>query len=281
MKKIIVHSGNAHLDDFLSCCLILNKDEDVVLIERRNPTAEDLENPEVWVVDIGEEFNPERLNFDHHQKEMEDCSLSLLLKYWEIWQIALVVHGWLETAVLIDTIGSKRVINRLGLHMSVLVMFDSFIERSILHTFQQKAKIKKGSCLFAVMKSIGKEFFRQIEEYTHLLEIFDSKTELKEINGIPAIQCLDLEFTPMLKRIMIEKKRELWGEGGLAIYRNERGEGMISVKRFDDDRRVDFRKLPTHDKKKIEFVHPSGFFAVFKNMSSEYELEQYIKGAIK
>jgi len=47
-------------------------------VERRNPTQEELQNPNILVGDVGMEFNPERNNFDHHQDKDLPCAFELL-----------------------------------------------------------------------------------------------------------------------------------------------------------------------------------------------------------
>ena len=87
ITKIIKHSGFAHLDDFLSTCLILYKDKDVDLISRQEEISqEELFDNSIWKVDIGEKYDPNNKVFDHHQEEMNDCAFSLLLKHWDLWE---------------------------------------------------------------------------------------------------------------------------------------------------------------------------------------------------
>ncbi|MDA8403773.1 MAG: MYG1 family protein, partial [Desulfobacteraceae bacterium] len=76
--RIITHPGSAHFDEFFAISLILARRPDVSFtIERREPTKEELDNPDVWVVDIGERFEPHLKNFDHHQDI--NCSASFVL----------------------------------------------------------------------------------------------------------------------------------------------------------------------------------------------------------
>jgi len=52
INKIIVHAGKAHRDDFMSVCFLLAMDPSAQ-VERRDPTPEELEDPNIWVVDVG------------------------------------------------------------------------------------------------------------------------------------------------------------------------------------------------------------------------------------
>ncbi|MBD36927.1 MAG: hypothetical protein CMI28_02470 [Opitutae bacterium] len=64
IKTIITHPGGAHKDDFLACSVLLSNHP--ASIFRRDPTEQELEDPEVAVVDIGHQHDPELNNFDHH-----------------------------------------------------------------------------------------------------------------------------------------------------------------------------------------------------------------------
>ena len=68
IQRIITHPGSAHFDDVTAVSLILATYPNAQFtIERREPTTDELENPDVWVVDVGDKFEPEKHNFDHHQ----------------------------------------------------------------------------------------------------------------------------------------------------------------------------------------------------------------------
>ena len=67
-QLIITHPGSAHFDEVTAIGLILAVNADTVFrIERREPTQEELNNPDIWVVDVGDQYEPETRNFDHHQ----------------------------------------------------------------------------------------------------------------------------------------------------------------------------------------------------------------------
>jgi len=66
-QLIITHPGSAHFDEMTAVSLILAAHADTEFhIERREPIPEELDNPDIWVVDIGNRHEPEKRNFDHH-----------------------------------------------------------------------------------------------------------------------------------------------------------------------------------------------------------------------
>ncbi|MHA1149103.1 MAG: MYG1 family protein [Promethearchaeota archaeon] len=276
-KKIITHHGNAHLDDFLSCCLLLHKDPEIKKIERKDPTEEELEDETSWVLDIGGRLEPLKNNFDHHQENIRECTLSLLLKNWNIWEKAIKVHSFLEIAVLIDSQGQYKTLKELNLPNYVSIIFSSFLEISLLRLFSKKSVIHENSVLYKLMKYFGSEFFKEISDYEETIQLVDKFSEVKKLRDVPVIQYYG-KITNTMERLIKEKKKELFGRGGIGIFPNNRPKGTIAVQRYDEDKRVDFTRLPKD--KRIRFIHSSGFLAIFDPMSN-YELEQLILEAIR
>lgn len=71
-SKVIVHPGVFHADDVCAVAWLLIAGHDFP-VERRNPTDIELADPTVMVVDVGGQYDPELLNFDHHQKGGAGC----------------------------------------------------------------------------------------------------------------------------------------------------------------------------------------------------------------
>jgi hypothetical protein len=116
MKYILIHAGRAHRDEFLTVglvCLITNT---IPLVYRRDPTEEELNDPEVWVLDVGRRHDPERHNFDHHQLPVGtmDCALSLVAKAHEVepsqtYHDLFATAPWYKNTILRDTQGHDAV----------------------------------------------------------------------------------------------------------------------------------------------------------------------------
>lgn len=281
MNIIITHPGTAHLDDFLSTCLVIYKMGDIEEVHRKEPTREEINDSSIWKLDVGNKHDPDMKCFDHHQIVMDDCTLSLLLKNWELWEKAVKVYNWLKIAVAKDTKGPKEVIKLLNISYTALGSLDSFIERTILNLFQKREIIKKGSVIFSLMKVIGKQFFMLIDEYYKTIKAIERKIEFKRIKGVIVVFCYkNVKHSNMLVRILNEKKKEMWQDerGGIAVYPNNRPHGTIALRRYNDDKRVDFSKISKYEK--VNYAHPQGFFVSLEPMS-DYELEQYIEDAIK
>ncbi len=282
MALIITHPGSAHLDDFLSCCLVVNKSGNIKKIKRKEPDKAEIKDPAIWKLDVGERLDPEIKCFDHHQDGMnEECTLSLLLKNWGLWSIANEVHKWLNIVVVNDTKGPKEVTKQLKISFKAMGALDSFVERTILDLFKKQKEIKKESLLFSLMEIIGQNFFALIDEYATVMEKVNEKLEYKTINGVQSIFCYEgLTHSSTLLRIIRDKMIEKWPnlKGGIAVYPNKRVKGTIALRRYDDDERVNFSRISNYDK--VVYSHPAGFFISVEQMTKD-QLEQYIKDAIK
>ena len=281
MALIITHPGSAHLDDFLSCCLVVNKSGNIKKIKRKEPNKAEIKDPTIWKLDVGEIFDPEIKCFDHHQEDVEDeCTLSFLLKYWGFWSIANEVHNWLKIVVINDTIGPEEVTKKLGISYKAMGALDSFVERTLLDLFKKQEEIKRGSLLFSLMETIGQNFFALIDEYTFVLGEVKEKIEYKTINGVQSIFCYKgLNHSSTLVRIIRDRMREKWPSlrGGIAVYPNKRVKNTLAIRKYDNDERVDFSRLSNYDK--VVYSHPKGFFISVEQMT-ENQLEQYIKDAM-
>jgi len=281
MALIITHPGSAHLDDFLSCCLVVNKSGNIKKIKRKEPNKAEIKDPAIWKLDVGERHDPEVKCFDHHQDGMNDeCTLSLLLKNWGLWSIANEVHKWLNIVVINDTLGPMEVTKQLKISFKAMGELDSFVERTLLEVFKKLNEIKKGSLLFSLMEMVGKNFFALIDEYATVMEEVKEKLKYKTINGVQSIFCYEgLSHSSTLVRIIKDKMKEKWPNvrGGIAVYPNKRVEGTLALKRFDNDERVDFSRISNYEK--VVYSHPQGFFISVEQMTED-QLEQYVRDSI-
>jgi len=80
--KIITHDGVFHADDVMAVALIHRLVNPIIPVERtRNISQEDIDNPEVWIVDVGGQYDRELNNYDHHQdKTLPSACLIVLME---------------------------------------------------------------------------------------------------------------------------------------------------------------------------------------------------------
>ncbi|MDK9793894.1 MYG1 family protein [Vibrio sp. D431a] len=68
--KIITHSGSFHADEIFATALIkrfYNSNVEVIRTREDSILSEAVQDPNIWVVDVGRSYNERRRNFDHHQ----------------------------------------------------------------------------------------------------------------------------------------------------------------------------------------------------------------------
>lgn len=113
IHKLIVHDGIFHADDAMATALVLEFVRDSVPVERtRNISADEFDNPNIWIVDVGEIYDPSKRCFDHHQDNTLDAACKLVLEHlWHKGLISEQIVAELISAIseisLIDCQGPK------------------------------------------------------------------------------------------------------------------------------------------------------------------------------
>ena len=279
-NKVICHPGSAHRDDFLSVSIILAHDENVNVIERKNPSKKEIENHDVWVVDVGMVHDSKMNAFDHHQLEEIECSLSLLLKHLQLWDKSIIALPWLESSVIDDARGSLFLTQSLKIPHEVYDTLNSPIEEYILDDFSKKSRIDSESPLFIMMKGIGQRILSEIKEFSRFNNIVKEKSRFITIKEVPVLFFTEERPTSVLKRVLDKYKKKLWGSGGIFILKNSRPPNTLKLLRIDDDPRVDFLLLKSLNDDRINFIHINGFMAVTKVIPDK-EIEDLISKSIK
>jgi len=80
--RIIIHDGNFHADELFACALLWEAfHSDIPITRTRQITTEEMNDPDVWVLDVGGEYSPLKHNFDHHHNEDLSSTNVLVLNY--------------------------------------------------------------------------------------------------------------------------------------------------------------------------------------------------------
>lgn len=263
---ILTHPGSAHKDDFLACCVMLS--ENAVQIQRRDPTAEDLENSSINVIDIGHRHEPEKGNFDHHQFPRDatpTCALSLALQHLGLYQDARSFCDWLETAEWLDCRGAKGTAQWLGVERSIVNKLSSPIDVTLLRRFASKTLHSPGEPLWEIMRMIGEDLVNYLSTLRQRLDFIDqncerwtleSKGHLLEAVFLPRTDPLPDDPSMGLPRYIEEKG--LSGKVIAMVYPDRRGNGY-GLTRYNDHASMDFTKIDGEPD--VHFAHASGFVA--------------------
>lgn len=263
-RYILTHPGSAHKDDFLACCLLIAKHP--VGIVRRDPSAEELSDASVAVVDIGDSHDPKLGNFDHHQFPREHpptCSLSLILQHFGLYEDARRFCDWLEPAEWLDTRGPVETSRWLDIPRDTLAKLNSPIDVTLLRRFASHQELQAGAPLWEVMRWIGRDLIDYLVQLRQRLDFIAENAQVWtieipddrfEVLFMPRTEPLPEEPSAALGRHIDQLGRPIVG----MIYPDRRGAGY-GLSRHQDHPRLDFTRIA--DCPDVHFAHARGFVA--------------------
>ncbi|MFC2052146.1 MYG1 family protein [Chloroflexota bacterium] len=262
-QLIITHSGSAHFDEVTAVSLILAVYADTEFrIERREPVPADLDDPDVWVVDIGGRHEPGKRNFDHHQDM--DCPAAFVLVAGYL--------GLLETMSVMPWWHFKDEVDRFGPVKSSVKYHagDDLVNRSPVESWLA-ARFASGpeACL-----PLLKDFGAHIIEDAHMLksQIYFWKTSSRlVIEGVPAMIGETMESAGLAEfRRLDENPPDIV----ISLDRRSKGWRLFRY----DGATVDFSLISDHPE--IVFAHKSGFMAKTKERLGIDELIELVSKAV-
>lgn len=268
MYKIIAHPGTAHKDDFLSACVLLATLDNAVIF-RREPTSEDLDDPNTYVVDVGLEYSPERHNFDHHQDNSLPCAFHLIMKHLGHHDAAMLMFAWYPHMSMMDVRGPYRTAEHLGVDSRVLFASSSPIDGYILSTFADLETLSSKNPLYELMKAIGVNMISLIGRKMNRLERLKEEARVVTIKHLKAVTS-DINDSPKLAmelylRYLDDEKIVM------SITPSNRGEGW-ELLRLGDNTIVDFSIIA--EDPQVRFVHGNGFLA---KTNARIPMEEVVK----
>lgn len=267
IETIITHPGGAHKDDFLACSLMASVHG--VPIVRREPTEQELDDPQICVIDVGGRHEPEKNNFDHHQFPREHkptCALSLILQHLGIYEDAQIFCDWLEPAEWFDCRGPQKTAEWLGVARDVVGKLNSPIDMTMLRRFAQiapESELKAGDHVYELMRFIGGDLLEYLHSVRSKLDSISMYVERWQLasNG----ESFDVLFLPRMESAVDDVSgslgryilvNELHEEISAIVYPDSRGEGF-GLARFNDHPRIDFTRVESAED--VHFAHNSGF----------------------
>jgi hypothetical protein len=271
---ILTHPGGAHKDEFLACCLLVAVSGAPVV--RREPTAEDLAEPSIAVVDVGGEHDAGRGNFDHHQFPKDHppaCALTLVLQHLGVYEDARAFCEWLEPAEWFDTRGPIETARWLGVERATLAKLNSPIDITLLRRFAQCKELKPGEALWEVMRWVGEDLLeyvrglrKRLDEIAATAEVWEVATERGSFRVLvlPRGEVMPDEPSAGLARYiesLPEGEREIAG----LVYPDRRGSGY-GLSRHNDHAGLDFTRI--EGCADVHFAHARGFVA--KTSAAEF-----------
>ncbi|MGB1927504.1 MAG: MYG1 family protein [Rubripirellula sp.] len=269
IELIVTHPGSAHKDDFLACCLLAHLHG--VPVQRREPTEEDLANPEICVVDVGGDHNPELKNFDHHQFPRDSpprCALSLVLLDINLYDDACSFLSWLRTAEWLDTLGPNVAAERMGIPRSAFSQLNSPIDMTLLNRFARESCINPVSAIYQVMVMIGEDIISYLQGLRERLNYLKEHCEYWAISkeGSPdsLIQVVfvkqsdEIASDPSFGIHAFISEQGKQDEIHAMVYPDRRGNGY-GLTRYEDYSGLDFSRI--ENQADVRFAHKRGFVA--------------------
>lgn len=299
MKKIITHGGNAHLDDLVACALVLvdrtwgSLDNgrtttveaaladacEGVVIERRDPTEDELANPHVLVLDVGGHYRPDLGNFDHHQfpRGTKESAMSLFaasigLPNGDFDGAAEYVpdsaeypgdslasfledaYPWFRTRVMLDACGPFATAKENGIEWNVVEKFLGPCEDVVLGMFRNaepeaRVDVVKPLAEMILRRHMAWERVVARVKYDHPWWADGDFTIADFTKADPADveDCSDM-FTRCVN--------------GIAVFHDNRG-GGLTLLRLRDDPRIDFTRVKNDPE--VAFCHNGGFVVKTKS----------------
>lgn len=265
-STILTHPGGAHKDEFLACSVLLAVN--AVPIVRREPTAEDLADASVAVVDVGHEHDPARNNFDHHQLPKDHpptCALSLVLRHLGLYEDARQFCEWLEPAEWFDCRGPGDTARWLGVDRAVVGRLHSPIDGALVRRFAQAAHLSAGEPLWEIMRMIGDDVLGYVRSLRDRLDFIARHAELwtlDDVAGAPEVLFLPrTDPLPDDPSAALERYVETrgWGNRVIALVSPDRRSDGFGLSRHRDSARVDFTRIA--EQADVHFAHARGFVA--------------------
>ena len=295
-SKIITHPGPAHLDDVVATSVAIYLHE-VDLVERRDPTQEELENPEVLVLDVGRKWNPEKGNFDHHQfswdqEEAEStggflipevsCALTLFLEAEGLDEGFLLSYPWYEAVEILDSKGPRALREAYPEKDELMEALHFPIGGATIQLFREEDRLERGEALFSVLEMIGEQLVSGAAALQENLDVVRETASVTKIRGHFVLVSPKVNDTRAINIALKDFESDYEEPFSVTISPDNRApegqEAGWSLFRLDDHPGVDFTKVKDHPS--VRFAHNNGFLAKTKAIPIQEALEELIPMAL-
>ncbi len=246
--KIITHNGYAHFDEFLAISLILARHEEThFFIERREPTEKELQNPNIWVIDIGHRYEPHLKNFDHHQDLNLPASFVQVADYLELKKI-LEKSPWWSFKDEIDRRGGFKMAKEMSVES--LDPLSSPLENFMLGLFSESP-----ISVYQQMRLFGKNLINNGYRLKEQISFWENCDQLQIKNKKVIIGYTDETLGS------IHYCNSLKSPPEVRVNYDGRGDGW-SMSTIKDAEGINFFNIQDHEH--IKFAHRNGFIAKTK-----------------
>ncbi len=262
-RLIITHPGSAHFDEVTAISLVLAVHAGTEFrVERRDPTRAELDDADVWVIDIGERHEPEKRNFDHHQNQ--DCAAAFVLvaEYLKISE-TLSVLPWWHFKDSVDRIGPARssIKHNAG---------DELVNRSPVENWLMASFSSQPQASLPLLKAFGAHTIDDARTLKSQIDFWKNCRRLV-IAGVPAMIGETRESAGLEEFRRLEKNPP-----GIVISLDRRGNGW-RLFRYEGAP-VDFSLIS--GRPEIIFAHKNGFMAKTRERLAVDDLVALVSRAV-
>jgi hypothetical protein len=262
-ELIITHGGSAHFDEVTAVSLILAANKGTSYdIARREPSPAELEDPAVWVVDVGDRYQPEKRNFDHHQSLDCPAGFVLVARYLGLLD-TLSVLPWWRFKDSVDRIGPVKSSQefRAG---------DDLVNRNPVESWLVDCFSADPRDSLPLLKSFGASIIESARALKRQIDFWKNSRRLV-IAGLPAL------IGETTESYGLEEFRRLEADPPDIIISLDRRSPGWRLYRYDGTP-VDFSLIA--DYPEIEFAHKSGFMAKTRERLPEGQLIALVAKAV-
>lgn len=262
-QLIITHPGSAHFDEVTAVSLILAVHADTVFrIERREPSQAELDNPDVWVVDIGNRHEPEKHNFDHHQDTNCPAAFVLIAEYLGLLETMSVMPWW-SFKDSVDCFGPGK--SSIKYHAGDILVNQSPVEAWLMASFASEPE-----ATLPMLKAFGVHIIEDARILKSQIDFWKTSSRLL-IAGVSAMIGETMESAGLEEFRRLDKNPP-----DIVISLDRRNKGW-RLFRYDGAP-VDFSLIS--DCPEIAFAHKSGFIAKTKERLGIDDLVALVSKAV-
>ncbi len=262
-KLIVTHPGTAHFDDVTAISLITAAyPETDFRIERREATSVEKDSPDIWVVDTGGRYEPEKRNFDHHQSLECPASFVLVAKYLGLTE-ALEVFPWWKFKDSVDRIGPVK-------SSQIFQAGDDLVNRNPIEDWLVERFAAQPQASLPLLRSFGEYLIASARRLKKQIDFWKAALRLV-IAGVPVVIGETTDFFGVE-----EFRRMTENPPDIVVSLDRSGKGW-RLYRYEGAA-VDFTRIAEHPE--IEFAHKSGFMAKTRERLPDDQLLALIEKAI-
>jgi hypothetical protein len=273
-KYVIVHAGQAHRDEVIALGIAMSL-HGPLTVYRRDPTEVELEDPSVLILDVGGRHEPEKSNFDHHQRargEKPECAYSLYAQHVGLAD-TLALRKWYEVGILLDVTGPFATAKALGLEKFPFELTAGPIEGQFMCAFEAAEVISPSDLLGQFLLMMGTGMVQSAREYAQKIAELEEMCSTCQVKGqqVLVFPTADIEGSQDVR----DRK---YPEAAVSLSWDDRGQGW-SLYRYNDHPAIDFSVLEGDPA--VLFAHKGGFIAKTSARLPLDEVLRLVERAIK